>query len=128
MSVSYFVKYKSRLQGPFSIDQLKLLIKRGKLTRAHLVSEDRKTWVALGEIKGIVKETTTTQEAEPAADTPPPNVNQDQPVSTAQPPMQPIGNPQDYGQQQHSGIAGQPPMQPIGNPQDYGQQQHPEIA
>jgi len=107
MSDSYFVKYKSRLQGPFSIDQLKLLMKRGKLTRAHLVSEDRKTWVALGEIKGIVKETTTTQESEHVADTPPQNVHQDQPVGTAQPPMQPIGNPQQYDQQ-HTGIDGQP--------------------
>ena len=56
MSEQYFVKYKGRLQGPFSVDQLKTLMKRGKLTRAHLVSEDRKTWVALGDIKGIKKE------------------------------------------------------------------------
>jgi len=112
MSDSYFVKYKSRLQGPFSVDQLKLLMKRGKLTRAHLVSEDRKVWVALGEIKGIVKETTTTQESEHVADTPPQNVHQDQPVSTPQPPSQPIGNPQQtysevqpqqYGQHPHRG-------------------------
>ena len=56
MSEQYFVKYKGRLQGPFSVDQLKTLMKRGKLTRSHLVSEDRKTWVALGDINGIRKE------------------------------------------------------------------------
>jgi hypothetical protein len=100
MGDNYFVKYKSRLQGPFSISQLKVLMKKGKLTRAHLVSEDRKTWVALGEIKGIAKESTTSQELEPAAVASPSAAQQDQPVNPAQPPMQPIGNPQDYGQQQ----------------------------
>jgi hypothetical protein len=107
MGDNYFVKYKSRLQGPFSISQLKVLMKKGKLTRAHLVSEDRKTWVALGEIKGIAKESTTSQELKPAAVAPPTNMHQGQPVNTAQPPMQPVGNPQDYGQQQ-PGIAVQP--------------------
>ena len=61
MSEQYFVKYKKRLQGPFSVDQLKTLLKRGKLTRAHLVSEDRRTWVALGDLNGIRKEPPSSQ-------------------------------------------------------------------
>ena len=90
MSDNYFVKYKSRLQGPFTVSQLNKLMKKGKLTRSHLVSQDRKTWVALGEIEGVAKETITSQELKPAVVASPSVVQQDQSVSHGQPPVQPV--------------------------------------
>jgi len=87
MSKNYFVKYKGRLQGPFSVAQLKTLMKRGKLTRAHLVSEDRKTWEALGEIRGIAEETPVAQApTAEAVSTPEPTSVQNQPPHPEHPP------------------------------------------
>ncbi|MAB83345.1 MAG: hypothetical protein CMJ24_07910 [Phycisphaerae bacterium] len=61
MAGNYFVKYKGRVQGPFTLDQLKYGLKTGKLSRSHLVSTDRKEWLPLGDIPEI----------RPATDPPP---------------------------------------------------------
>ncbi|MCH2136845.1 MAG: hypothetical protein MK101_09730 [Phycisphaerales bacterium] len=46
----YWVKYKGRVQGPFTLSQLNRGIKRGKLSRSHSVSSDRRTWRPLGDV------------------------------------------------------------------------------
>ena len=54
MADTYYVKYKGRVQGPFTLDQLKHGLKIGKLSRSHHVSSDRKHWQALGDVPGIM--------------------------------------------------------------------------
>ena len=46
----WYVRIGSRLRGPFSEDQLKLLRKRGDLSSVHQVSQDQKSWQAAGEL------------------------------------------------------------------------------
>jgi hypothetical protein len=53
MSEEYYVKYKGRLQGPFTVKQLKSGLESGKLSRSHLASIDRRNWVPLGEVEGV---------------------------------------------------------------------------
>jgi len=53
MSEEYYVKYKGRLQGPFTVKQLKSGIESGKLSRSHLASINRRNWVPLGEVEGV---------------------------------------------------------------------------
>jgi hypothetical protein len=50
MNEEYYVKYKGRLQGPLTINQLKRGLKSGKLTRLHMVSKNRRAWVPLGDL------------------------------------------------------------------------------
>lgn len=41
---NYYVRIKGRIQGPFPVDKLQGMAKRGQLSRIHQVSEDREVW------------------------------------------------------------------------------------
>ena len=43
-SVTYYVRVRGRVQGPFGLEQLKKLRQRGQFSRAHEVSVDQVTW------------------------------------------------------------------------------------
>ena len=48
MTDEYWVKYKGRVHGPFTESQLRSGLKRGKLSRSHGVSTNRRSWQPLG--------------------------------------------------------------------------------
>ncbi len=56
----WYVRIGSKLRGPFTEDQLKLLRKRGELSSVHQVSQDQRTWEHAGALfqkweNGVVK-------------------------------------------------------------------------
>jgi Domain of unknown function (DUF4190)/GYF domain 2 len=40
----YFTRLRGRIQGPFSVEQLHAIARRGRFSRQHEVSRDRMTW------------------------------------------------------------------------------------
>ena len=60
---SYFMKYRNRVQGPFSEAELKAMAGRNELSALHTLSTDRQHWTPATEVKGLFPE---------AARTPPP--------------------------------------------------------
>ena len=89
MADTYYVKYKGRVQGPFTLNQLKHGLKIGKLSRSHHVSSDRKDWQALGDVPGIMPtpEPTPTASA-PAAPLEPPASSTEAPAQQTPPPTE----------------------------------------
>jgi len=71
----YFVKYRARISGPFSAEEIAAMIRNGALTPIHRVSTDRQQWRALHETEGwrhlwnpaAQASTAPTQGAQPAA-------------------------------------------------------------
>jgi len=45
---SFYIKYKGRITGPFDINHLHASLRRGLITRAHLISSDRTSWTSVG--------------------------------------------------------------------------------
>jgi len=50
MRDEFWIKYKGRVHGPFTVSQLRSGLKRGKLSRSHGVSANRRTWQPLGDM------------------------------------------------------------------------------
>ncbi len=44
-----YVRFRGRVLGPFTDDDLKRMVRRGQVTRAHELSEDRTTWSRAGD-------------------------------------------------------------------------------
>jgi hypothetical protein len=53
MEQQWYIRNRGRVSGPFTVEQLKLMIARGQFRRFHEVSEDRKTWKAASAVDGI---------------------------------------------------------------------------
>ncbi len=53
MSQLLYVRIKGRVQGPFPMDKLKQLVRRGQLSRIHQVSEDGQAWRKASEIEEL---------------------------------------------------------------------------
>jgi hypothetical protein len=70
MQGKYWVKYKGRVQGPFTLSQLKAGLSRGKLSRSHSVSMNRRTWNALGDTLAEIEAARAAAEAEIAIEAP----------------------------------------------------------
>ncbi len=70
MQDKYWVKYKGRVQGPFTLSQLKGGLSRGKLSRSHSVSMNRRTWNALGDTLAEIEAARAAAEAEIALEAP----------------------------------------------------------
>ena len=64
MQDQYWVKYKGRVQGPFTLSQLKGGVSRGKLSRSHSVSMNRRTWNSLGDTLAEIEAARAAAEAE----------------------------------------------------------------
>jgi len=55
--VSYFVRIRGSMHGPFDGEKLKRLAAAGKISRADEVSRDREKWVKAGGVKGLFPST-----------------------------------------------------------------------
>lgn len=53
MAESYYVRIRGRVTGPFEVSQLQDMIKRGRFSRIHEVSEDGAGWVAAAEVDDL---------------------------------------------------------------------------
>ncbi|TWT35590.1 hypothetical protein KOR34_04830 [Posidoniimonas corsicana] len=49
MDEQLYVRIRGRVQGPFELDRLRNLVRRGQLSRIHEVSTDQATWTAAGD-------------------------------------------------------------------------------
>lgn len=58
----YFVRSRGRVQGPFTLDNLKQLARKGKVSRFDQVSVDREQWESAGDIEEIFPQPQATQE------------------------------------------------------------------
>ncbi len=45
MAKQYYVRIRGRVQGPFDLDKVRSLVRRGQVSRMHEVSEDAASWV-----------------------------------------------------------------------------------
>lgn len=48
-----FVRFRGRVRGPFSIQELQRMIQRRQLSRSHELSIDRKVWIPAGEDESL---------------------------------------------------------------------------
>ena len=53
----WFVRLGSRRSGPFDLDRLRLMARRGSLTPSHALSRDGVTWSSAGALAGLFPET-----------------------------------------------------------------------
>ncbi len=53
---TWYVRVRGKTAGPYSLDQLKLLRKQKKLSRAHEISEDGQTWQSAGKLSELFPE------------------------------------------------------------------------
>lgn len=49
----WYVRDRNRVTGPFSLEQLDALRRRGQLARFHQVSQDRQTWLSATTLTGL---------------------------------------------------------------------------
>lgn len=47
--MSYYVRVRGRVQGPFQVDQLRALIQKGQLSRIHELSQDQHSWAKVAD-------------------------------------------------------------------------------
>jgi len=50
MSVQWYLRERGEVRGPYRQEELLAMKAQGTLNRFHRVSQDRKTWLPLGEI------------------------------------------------------------------------------
>lgn len=53
MAASYFVRFKQRITGPYSAEQLRAMASTAQLTPQHEVSADRQQWTPADKVKGL---------------------------------------------------------------------------
>lgn len=49
----YFVRVRGKIHGPFDIEKLKKMHSRGQFSRAHEVSQDKRTWHPAGTLREL---------------------------------------------------------------------------
>jgi TM2 domain-containing membrane protein YozV len=65
MSDSFYIRVRGRLQGPVSEEKLKRLALTGKLSRAHEISMDGKSWIAASQRPELFERLIKTPPVEP---------------------------------------------------------------
>ena len=69
----YYLRQQTRVSGPFSLEQVRMLLHKGRVARSDKISTDRETWRPIGECQEIVEHVaaaaaaTATPEPEPVA-------------------------------------------------------------
>jgi TM2 domain-containing membrane protein YozV len=70
----YYLRQQTRVSGPFTLEQLRTLLHKGRAARSDKISTDRLNWRAIGECQEIVEhvkppatEATATLEPDPGA-------------------------------------------------------------
>lgn len=56
---TYYVRSRGKVSGPFDVDGLKKMAKRGLIARVHEVSSDRVNWAAAGEYEDLFPDNNT---------------------------------------------------------------------
>jgi TM2 domain-containing membrane protein YozV len=51
----YYLRQQTRVSGPFSLEQVRMLLHKGRAARSDKVSTDRETWRPIGEVQEIVE-------------------------------------------------------------------------
>jgi hypothetical protein len=74
-SGSYFVRFRGRVSGPFSLERLRSMAYAGQLSPIHEISADRATWTPASDVPGLLPaapepapQPVAQQAAEPAAE------------------------------------------------------------
>jgi TM2 domain-containing membrane protein YozV len=69
----YYLRQQTRVSGPFSLEQVRMLLHKGRVARSDKISTDRETWRPIGDCQEIVEHVaaaaaaTATPEPEPVA-------------------------------------------------------------
>lgn len=66
----YFVRQQTRISGPFPADQIRAMLRRGRVARSDKVSTDRETWQVISDCPEIVEPPAAAPADEPAAAAP----------------------------------------------------------
>lgn len=51
----YYLRQRTRVSGPFTTDQVKAMLHRGRIARSDKVSLDRETWQSIGETPELIE-------------------------------------------------------------------------
>lgn len=70
----YYLRQRTRVSGPFTADQIKALLHRGRIARSDKVSTDRSNWRSIAETRELIERP---QEAAPIVDEPAETTSQD---------------------------------------------------
>lgn len=54
MTAMYYLRQQTKVSGPFTAQQLRGMLQRGRAARSDKVSTDRQNWVAVGDCADIV--------------------------------------------------------------------------
>jgi len=67
---TYYLRQRTRISGPFSAEQVKALLHRGRIARSDKVSTDRTTWRSIAETPELIERPRPVEPepAEPAAE------------------------------------------------------------
>ncbi len=76
-SANYYLRVRGKVKGPFDLEGLHTLVRRGILSRVHELSTDGKTWITAGryaelfETEAAIRARSQPSEAEPTEESPP---------------------------------------------------------
>lgn len=72
----YFLRQRTRVSGPFTADQIKGLLHRGRIARSDKVSTDRTTWQSIAETPELIDrpQPVEAEPVQPPSDAPPPDM------------------------------------------------------
>jgi TM2 domain-containing membrane protein YozV len=68
----YYLRQQTRVSGPFSLEQLRTLLHKGRAARSDKISTDRLNWRPLGECQEIIEHVKPTADEQTAAPEPEP--------------------------------------------------------
>jgi TM2 domain-containing membrane protein YozV len=51
----YYLRQQTRVSGPFSVEQVRTLLRKGRVARSDKISEDRTTWRPIGDCPEIIE-------------------------------------------------------------------------
>ena len=65
----YYIRQQTRISGPFPAEQVRTMLRRGRVTRSDKVSTDRQTWLAISDCGELIEQAPAVEET-PADPTP----------------------------------------------------------
>lgn len=64
----YYLRQQTRISGPFSTEQLRSLLHRGRVARSDKISTDKATWIPISECPDIAQRPVVAAQPAPAAE------------------------------------------------------------
>jgi TM2 domain-containing membrane protein YozV len=68
----YYLRQQTRVSGPFSVEQVRTLLRKGRVARSDKISEDRTTWRPIGDCPEVVDHPLAAAPADAVASEPQP--------------------------------------------------------